>query len=158
MIELVSTNHVSLLITVVLQLINSASNSVCLNKLMWLPVQHYTLLSPQSYTSWEYTLLCNKWWIGTYCRTKQYSLPKHQPIFGLSTISIVEQNIPNTKVWMTLTVKWETFSYSYSFEYCKVEHCWLVCWTMCMLLDSHSQLYKCVESKKGERLASDERL
>ena len=33
MIELVSTNHVSMLITVVLQLINSASNSVCLNKL-----------------------------------------------------------------------------------------------------------------------------
>ena len=32
MIELVSTNHVPLLIKIVLQLNNSASNSVCLNE------------------------------------------------------------------------------------------------------------------------------
>ena len=32
MIELVSTNHVPLLITVLLQLNNSASNGVCLNE------------------------------------------------------------------------------------------------------------------------------
>ena len=40
MIELVSTNHVAMLITVVLQLNNSASNSVCLNEFHVVPVQH----------------------------------------------------------------------------------------------------------------------
>ena len=47
---------------------------------------------------------------------------KHQPIFGQSTISIVEQTIPSLTQHqgMNDTVKWEIFSYSYSFNIAKL--------------------------------------
>ena len=72
----------------------NSANSVCLNKLHVATCAALNLVClHKCYTSREYTLLTNKWWIETYCRTKQAVYQKHQPIFGQSTNSIIEQVI-----------------------------------------------------------------
>ena len=93
-IELVSTNHVALLITVVLQLNNSASNSVCLSQFhvatcatLNLVCLHRATLpgnTPCYVTNDELELTVKQ---------NKAVYQKHQPIFGQCNNSIIEQKI-----------------------------------------------------------------
>ena len=82
---LISTNHVTLLITVVLKLNNSASNSVCLNEFHVATCAALNLVCLHRATPPGNT--------PCYVTNDELKLTVEQPIFGQSTNSIIEQSI-----------------------------------------------------------------